>query len=96
MGAVGPVPARKGIRPPSAVTTGSLAAARHAVGIGSSGIGRAPNRSGAGGQEALGTRRCARSASSASSTRVSIGLPGSQSIVTTNRTGMSSRLLPSW
>jgi hypothetical protein len=48
------------------------------------------------GQDRRGARRSLRWTSSSSSTRVSIGLPGSHSIVTVKRTGMSSRLLPSW
>jgi hypothetical protein len=41
-------------------------------------------------------RRSLRRASSSSSTSWTMGLPGSQSMVTVKRTGMSSRLLPSW
>lgn len=50
----------------------------------------------AGVQDGRGARRSLRWASSSSSTRVSMGLPGSHSIVTVKRLRMSSRLLPSW
>jgi hypothetical protein len=45
--------------------------------------------------DSAGTRRCWRAASSASPTSSSIGLPGTQSIVTVKRHLMSSRLLAS-
>lgn len=50
----------------------------------------------AGVQDGRGARRSLRWASSSSATRVSMGLPGSHSIVTVKRLRMSSRLLPSW